>query len=55
MVQVTGGTVTGGANMNDVWRSIDGGAAWTRIAAAASWTGKWVFVLYLFVLSNCKR
>ena len=38
-VLVMGGYASG-SNMNDVWKTVDGGASWILVTSSAPWTGK---------------
>lgn len=40
VVFVAGGSTSGATRTNDVWRSADVGATWTRVVSAASWSAR---------------
>ena len=39
-VLVMGGEDHSGSKMNDVWKTVDGGASWILVTSSAGWTGK---------------
>ncbi len=39
-VLVMGGWESSASRMNDVWKTVDGGANWILVTGSAGWTGK---------------